>query len=158
LSAVGGTLGLVVGWGGVRFVQTLPEGSLARLQPGQLAGGVLAVAPAASLPAAVLLGLAPPLPASRAARRDCTKATSGTPPRSRCRLLGAVVVVEVALALVMLVGAGLMTRSFAQLMQVSPGFEPRNLLAVQIYLPQAKYKNALERTRFYKDAIHRVAA
>src|SRR5207249_10420019 len=47
---------------------------------------------------------------------------------------------------------------FAQLRQVSPGFEPRNLLAVQIYLPQAKYKTPLDRTRFYKDAIHRISA
>jgi predicted permease len=56
----------------------------------------------------------------------------------------------------MLVGAGLMTRSFAQLMQVSPGFEPNNLLAVQIYLPQAKYRTAADRTRFYIDAIRRI--
>ena len=61
-----------------------------------------------------------------------------------------------ALALLLLVGAGLMTRSFAQLMRVSPGFEPSNLLAVQIYLPQAKYRTAVDRTRFYMDAIRRV--
>jgi putative ABC transport system permease protein len=73
-------------------------------------------------------------------------------------LLGALVVVEVALALVLLVGAGLMTRSFAELMRVSPGFEPRNLIAVQIYLPQAKYTTAVDRTRFYKEAIHRIGA
>jgi predicted permease len=59
---------------------------------------------------------------------------------------------------VLLVGAGLMTRSFAELMRVSPGFEPRNLLAVQIYLPQAKYKTAVDRIRFYKEAIHRIGA
>src|SRR4029079_6809898 len=70
----------------------------------------------------------------------------------------ALVVVEVALALVLLVGAGLMTRSFAELMRVSPGFEPRNLIAVQIYLPQAKYKTAVDRTRFYKEALHRIRA
>ena len=58
----------------------------------------------------------------------------------------------------LLVGAGLMTRSFAQLMRVSPGFEPGNLLAVQIYLPQSKYKTGIDRTRFYMDAIHRVGA
>src|SRR5207244_5166678 len=54
--------------------------------------------------------------------------------------------------------AGLMTRSFAQLMRVSPGFEPANLLAVQIYLPQAKYQNGLARTRFYMEAIRRVGS
>ena len=158
LSAIGGTLGLFVAWAGVRFVHALPEGSLPRMQQVQLDGGVLAFALAASILVAVLFGLVPALQVSRAALRESTNAFSGTTTRSGSRLLGALVVVEVALALVMLVGAGLMTRSFAQLMQVSPGFEPRNLLAVQIYLPQAKYKNALERTRFYKDAIHRVAA
>ena len=68
------------------------------------------------------------------------------------------VVVEVALALMLLLGAPSMTRSFAQLMRVSPGFEPANLLAVQIYLPQAKYKNGVARTRFYMEAIRRVGS
>jgi putative ABC transport system permease protein len=90
--------------------------------------------------------------------KDTRNAFSGTTSRYGSRVLGALVVVEVALALMMLVGAGLMTRSFAQLMQVSPGFEPRNLLAVQIYLPNTKYKTALDRSRFYMDAIHRVSS
>src|SRR5262249_35114910 len=96
--------------------------------------------------------------ASRAGLRDTIHAFSGTTGRAGSRLLGALVVVEVALALVLLVGAGLMTRSFAQLMRVSPGFEPRNLLAVQIYLPQAKYRTGADRSRFYMDAIRRIAA
>jgi putative ABC transport system permease protein len=50
-----------------------------------------------------------------------------------------------------------MTR-FAELMRVSPGFEPGNLLAVQIYLPLSKYRTGIDRTRFYMDAIHRVGA
>src|SRR5262249_10095755 len=90
--------------------------------------------------------------------KDTTHAFSGTTSRSGSRVLGALVVVEVALALMLLVGAGLMTRSFAQLIAVSPGFEPRNLLAVQIYLPQTKYKPPLDRTRFYMDAVHRVSS
>jgi putative ABC transport system permease protein len=90
--------------------------------------------------------------------RDTTNAFTGTTSTSGVRLLGALVVVEVAVAIVLLVGAGLMTRSFAELMRVSPGFEPNNLLAVQIYLPQAKYKGAVDRTRFYMEAIHRIAA
>ena len=51
-----------------------------------------------------------------------------------------------------------MTRSFAQLMRVSPGFDPDNLLAVQIYLPQARYKTAVDRTRFYMEAIRRIGS
>jgi predicted permease len=82
----------------------------------------------------------------------------GTTRHSGGRLLSGLVVVEVALALMLLVGAGLMTRSFAQLMRVSPGFEPGNLLAVQIYLPQSKYRTGIDRTRFYMDTIHRVGA
>ena len=156
LSAVGGGLGLFVAWAGVRFVRALPEGSLPRMQQVQLDGGVLLFALLSSLLVALVFGLVPALQVSRAALRDTTNAFSGTTKRSHS-LLGALVVVEVALALMLLVGAGLMTRSFAQLMQVSPGFEPRNLLAVQIYLPQAKYKTPVDRTRFFKDAIHRVA-
>jgi putative ABC transport system permease protein len=157
LSGIGGALGLFVAWAGVRFVRALPEGSLPRMQQVQLDGGVLLFAIAASVFVALVFGLVPALQASRSALQDTTKAFSGTTSRSHA-LLGALVVVEVALSLMLLVGAGLMTRSFAQLMQVSPGFEPRNLLAVQIYLPQAKYKTPIDRTRFYKDAIHRVAA
>src|SRR5262245_6803410 len=157
LAGIGGVLGLLVAWAGVRFVQALPEGSLPRMQQVRLDGGVLIFAALASVFVAIVFGLVPALQASRAALRDTTNAFSGTTTRSQS-LLGALVVVEVALALMLLVGAGLMTRSFAQLMQVSPGFEPRNLLAVQIYLPNAKYKTAFDRTRFYKDAIHRVAA
>lgn len=158
LSAIGGGLGLFVAWAGIRFVKALPAGSLPRMQDVRLDGGVLLFAFLISVLVACVFGLVPALQASRAALRDTTNAFAGTTTRSGSRLLGALVVIEVALALVLLVGAGLMTRSFAQLMRVSPGFEPRNLLAVQIYLPQTKYKTGLDRTRFYMDAIHRVGS
>jgi putative ABC transport system permease protein len=156
LSAAGGVLGLLVAWAGVRFVRGLPEGSLPRMQDVRLDTGVLLFALVTSLVVAIVFGLAPALQASRAGMRDTIHAFSGTTSRSGSRLLAALVVVEVALALVLLVGAGLMTRSFAQLMRVSPGFEPRNLLAVQVYLPQARYGSALDRTRFYMEAMRRI--
>jgi putative ABC transport system permease protein len=156
LSAAGGALGLFVAWAGVRFVRGLPEGSLPRMHDVQLDTGVLMFALATSLFVALVFGLAPALQASRAGLRDTIHAFSGTTNRSGARLLGTLVVVEVALALVLLVAAGLMTRSFAQLMRVSPGFEPNNLLAVQIYLPQAKYRTGADRTRFYAAAIKRI--
>jgi putative ABC transport system permease protein len=158
LAGTGGALGLFVAWGGVRFVRSLPEDSLPRMQDVRLDAGVLLFALAASIVVALVSGLVPALHASRTGLRDTTNAFTGTTSSSGTRLLGALVVVEVALALVLLVGAGLMTRSFAELMRVSPGFEPRNLLAVQIYLPQAKYKTAVDRTRFYKDAVRRIAS
>jgi len=137
LSAVGGALGLFVAWGGVRFVHSLPEGSLPRIQDVRLDAGVLLFALLASVVVAVVSGLLPALHASRTGLRDTASAFASTTGGSGVRLLGALVVAEVALALMLLVGAGLMTRSFAELMRVSPGFDPRNLLAVQVYLPQA---------------------
>ena len=158
LSGIGGSLGLLVAWAGVRMVRALPEGSLPRMQEVRLDGGVLLFALIISAGVALVFGLVPAIQASRAGLRDTMNAFSGTTRHSGGRLLNALVVVEVALALMLLVGAGLMTRSFAQLMRVSPGFEPGNLLAVQIYLPQSKYKTGIDRTRFYMDTIHRVGA
>src|SRR5205807_482404 len=153
-----GVLGLLVAWGGVRFVHSLPEGSLPRMQEVRLDAGVVFFALAASMVVALVSGLVPALHASRTGVRDTTNAFAATTGGTGVRLLGALVVVEVALALVLLVGAGLMTRSFAELMRVSPGFEPRNLLAVQIYLPQPKYQGGLARTRFFAEALRRVAS
>ncbi|HKB09966.1 MAG TPA: ABC transporter permease [Vicinamibacterales bacterium] len=158
LACTGGALGLFVAWASVRFVHSLPEGSLPRLQDVRLDAGVVLFALGASVVVAIVSGLVPGLQASRTGLRDTSNAFAGTIGASAVRLLGALVVVEVALALVLLVAAGLMTRSFAELMRVAPGFEPRNLLAVQIYLPQAKYQTAVDRTRFYKEAVHRIAA
>jgi putative ABC transport system permease protein len=158
LSAIGGALGLVVAWAGVRFVHALPEGSLPRMQDVRLDGGVLLFALVVSVVVALVFGLVPAIQASRAGLRDTMQAFSGATSGGSGRLLSGLVVAEVALALMLLVGAGLMTRSFAQLMRVSPGFEPANLLALQIYLPQAKYKTGIDRTRFYMTAIRRIGA
>ena len=158
LAGIGGTLGLLVAWAGVRLVHTLPQGSLPRMEEVRLDGGVLLFALLVSVGVALIFGLIPAIQASRAGLRDTMNAFSGTTRHSGGRLLSALVVVEVALALMLLVAAGLMTRSFAQLMRVSPGFEPGNLLAVQVYLPQAKYKTGIDRTRFYMDTIRRVGA
>ncbi|PYQ86105.1 MAG: permease [Acidobacteria bacterium] len=156
LSGIGGALGVLVAWAGVRFVHALPEGSLPRMNDVRLDAGVLLFAVVVSLVVALIFGLVPALQASRAGLRDTVGAFGTTTAVSGTRVLSALIVVEVALALVLLVGAGLMTRSFAQLMRVSPGFEPSNLLAVQVYLPQTKYKDAASRMRFYKEALGRI--
>ena len=156
LSGIGGALGVLVAWAGVRSVHALPEGSLPRMNDVRLDAGVLLFAVVMSLVVALIFGLVPALQASRAGLRDTVGAFGTTTAVSGTRVLSALIVVEVALALVLLVGAGLMTRSFAQLMRVAPGFEPSNLLAVQVYLPQTKYKDAASRMRFYKEALGRI--
>ena len=155
LSAGGGVLGLFVAWGTVRFVRSLPEGSLPRMQDVRIDGGVLLFALAISMVVALVVALVPALQAARSGLSDTMRAFSGTTGRGS-RMLGGLVVAEVALALLLLIGAGLMTRSFATLMRVTPGFEPNNLLAVQVYLPQAKYKTPQDRSRFYMDTLHRI--
>ena len=157
LAAAGCLFGLFVAWAGVRFVHTLPAGSLPRMDDVRLDGGVLLFAVGISAFTALTFGLVPGLQAARSGLRDTVNAFSGSTRRSGTRLLSGLVVVEVALALTLLVAAGLMMRSFAQLMRVSPGFEPRNLLAVQVYLPQAKYKTGLDRSRFYMESLRRIS-
>jgi len=158
LAATGGALGLLIAWAGLRFVDALPPDSLPRMREIRLDSGVLLFAIVVSALTAILFGLIPALQASRAGLRDTANAFATTTTSARVRILNAVVVVEVALAILLMVGAGLMTRSFARLMRVSPGFEPNNLLAVQIYLPQKKYGSGLERTRFYAETIRRIAS
>ena len=158
LAGTGGALGLVVAWAAVSMAHRLPEGSLPRMQQIELDGGVVLFAFAVSVAVAIVVGLAPALHATRSGLRDSINAFSGSPGRPAARrVLGTLVVVEVAVALLLLVAAGLMTRSFAHLMRVAPGFEPRNLLAVQVYLPQTKYQNGGQRLRFYTEAVRRLA-
>src|SRR6266545_1926727 len=157
LAAAGCLFGLLVAWAGVRVVHTLPAGSLPRMDDVRLDGGVLLFAVGISAFTSLAFGLVPGIQAARSGLRDTVNAFSGSTRRSGTRLLSGLVIVEVALALTLLVAAGLMMRSFAQLMRVSPGFEPRNLLAVQVYLPQAKYKTGLDRSRFYMESLRRIS-
>jgi len=156
LSLVGGAFGLLAAVGGLRLLANLPEGQLPRMDTISLDGGVLLFTTAISIGVALAFGLLPALHASRQDLRDNMQESTGTTgsPYAR-RLLSGLVVVEVALALVLLVGAGLMTRSFSKLLQVSPGFDSTNLIAARVLLPTTKYQRATQ-VRFYEDVIERM--
>ena len=151
LALAGGVLGVGLAVLGVRALGALGAAGLPRAEAVRMDGGVLLYALALSTAAGLLFGL---LPALRATSRELAgtlrgggRGTVGAPGQ---RLRAALVVAEVALAVVLVAGAGLAARSFARLVGVDPGFQPRGVLAVKLSMrddedgqPRASYYNAL---------------
>jgi putative ABC transport system permease protein len=159
LSVLGGALGLIASFVGLRLLTALPEGQLPRAELIQLDAGVLLFTTVVSLVVGVVFGLLPALHASGTRLREAlTESAGATPSLYARRVLGGLVVAEVAMALVLLVGAGLMTRSFTKLLQVDPGFEPGNLVAAQIFLPPTKYRDRHRLAQFFDDVVALVRA
>lgn len=135
LGTAGGLLGVAVAMAGVRLLKGLAPTDLPRLAEVQVDGGVLLFALALSLLTALVFGL---LPAARGARREATAALrtgrAAGPGAAALRLRRTLVVAEMALAVVLVVGAGLLVRSFARLVAVEPGFRPEGLLVVEMQL------------------------
>ena len=156
LAAGGGLVGLVAAFGGLRLLATLPAGELPRMEQIQLDGGVLLFAMVVSLGVALAFGVLPALRAAGDLRNQMHESSGSTGSPYARRLLSGLVVVEVALALVLLVGAGLMTRSFQKLLQVSPGFDATNLVAARVLLPSTKYSQRPAVARFYEDVVERL--
>jgi putative ABC transport system permease protein len=156
LSFAGGALGLVAAFGVLRAIANLPEARLPRIDQMQLDGGVLLFTSIVSIGVALAFGLLPALHAAKADPRDNLQDSTGSTasPYAR-RVLSGLVVIEVALALVLLVGAGLMTRSFSKLLQVNPGFDSNNLLAARVLLPATKYPRPAI-VGFYESVIDRL--
>jgi putative ABC transport system permease protein len=157
LSFGGAVLGLIVAAVGLRLLVTLPDARLPRIDRIQLDGSVLFFAAVVSVGVALAFGIVPALHAARGDVRSSLAETAGatSSPYAR-RVLGSLVVVEVALALVLLVGAGLMTRSFSKLLQVHPGFDAHNIVGAQVLLPTTKYRERQNLVRFYQDVVERL--
>jgi putative ABC transport system permease protein len=135
LSCSGGGLGLLLAsWGTQAAIRLMPD-ALPRAQSVQIDSRVLFFTLAASLLAGVFFGLAPALGASRAGLHATLKEGGRGSSGARHRLQGLFVVVEMAMALVLLVGAGLMVRSLAKLWSVNPGFNPHNVLTFSVSCP-----------------------
>src|SRR5207237_861999 len=107
----------------------------------------------------IIFGIVPAFQSSRLhlteALKEGKKGASGGM-RHR-RLLGALVVIEIALALVLLTGAGLMIRSFRSVIEVDPGFDPRNVLTLSAPLPSANYKDQAQQLQFYERALAKIS-
>ncbi|HXO20335.1 MAG TPA: ABC transporter permease [Thermoanaerobaculia bacterium] len=160
LCLLGGTAGVLVAlWGTDLVVRLVPAG-LPRAEGIGMDGRVLAFTLAVSLLTGLTFTLIPGLQAARATLNETLKegGRGGTDSPGRRRARGVLVIAELALSLVLLIGAGLMIRSFAQLSEVDPGFRPAGLLTARVNLPDAKYGDDRKSIAFFDDLLSRLAA
>jgi len=161
LAAAGGVLGVALAYAGLRPLRALlPEGMLGsaalKLDP-----RVLAFTTLVSLASGILFGLFPALHLSGARALDGMlkeqgRGSSGGMRAHRAR--SALVAIEVALAAVLLVGAGLLIRSFSRLLAVSEGFQAERVLSLRLSLPEARYPGTADRARFVTRTLESIAA
>ena len=158
LSVTGGTLGLVLAFWGLHSVVALGPSDIPRLSSIRIDYYVLCFTLVLSLGTGMIFGLAPALTVSGLQLNDALKEGGrGSSEGSRGRRLrGALAMSEIALSLVLLIGAGLLTRSFLRLQHVNPGFNPDHILTVRFSLPNEKYKEDQQVSIFYEQLLSRV--
>lgn len=158
LSVLGGLLGLLLAIVAVRALQMFAANTLPRVGEIRVDARVLAFTFFLSLVTGIVFGLAPALRASRVdlngVLKEGGRSSAGS---SHYRVRNLFVVIEVALSLVLLIGAGLLVRSYQQILNASPGFNPQNVLSFRLSLPNSKYKGSAV-TNFYKLFIERTKA
>ena len=146
LAGLGALGGVLLASLGIRLLPLLQPGDLPRVGEVGIDGTVLAVTALAALGAALIFGLAPALQSSGTALGDSLKERgTASPTRGRKLLQNGVVVAEVALSVVLLIGAGLMVRSFNELHRIEPGYSTEDVLTFNLTLSPGQYPDAEER-------------
>jgi putative ABC transport system permease protein len=160
LALVGGAVGILLAVLGGKLLVALNPVSIPRLDEMGVDGRILLFTLGIVLLTGIIFGLVPALQASKPdlnqilkeGGRDSQASASGR------RIRNALVVAEIAIALVLLVGAGLLLRAFIRLQNVSPGFNPSNLMTFNLQLPSSKYRDWLQVSAFYSQLIDRLKA
>ncbi len=161
LAVVGGALGLFIAYAGDRlltFAMDRYQLSLPNAKIIDIDWRVLVFSVGVTIGTALIFGLAPALAATKTDLNDSLKegGVSTTAEPSRRRLRNSLVVSEVALALILLSGAGLLIRSFIALMNVNLGFNPSHAVRMSISLPPYRYASATQQALFYRNLLERV--
>ncbi len=158
LSMIGAALSIVLAWWAVQVLRTAMPDNVPRVATIALDLRVLAAAAGLALVTGVLFGI---LPALQLSRPDLTRVlkdgSRGSVGAGRQRLRSALVVAEVALAVVLLVGAALFIGSFVTLMRIDPGFDAKNVLTVQLFPRFEPGKPAADHAASYSDIVSRIA-
>ena len=157
LALLGGALGLALASFGTDLLSSLEPASLAQLRVEHMDSTVLLFALGVSLLTGIIFGIGPALSTSRAniadALKDEARTTSGSGGRGMRRVL---VISETAMALVLLVGAGLLLRGFLRLQKVEPGFNSHGMVTFAIQLPAARYEETPKQTEFRRELLRRL--
>jgi len=157
LSMIGGVLGLMLAYGGLRFLVSLSPENIPRTNEIGIDWTVLLFAIGVSLLTGIIFGIAPALQSSKSDLHESLKEGGRTGTGvARRNLRNLLVIAEVAVALVLLIGAGLLIRSFLNVQRVDPGFNPEKMLVLQLSLPEAKYPEPADRDRFFQTVMPKV--
>jgi putative ABC transport system permease protein len=160
LSVLGGIAGLLLAiWGVATLVALIPR-ETPRVEEIRLDYRVVLFTFGISILTGVLFGLAPALQAAKTDLTDALKegGRSGSEGQRRVHLRSLLVISEFALALLLLIGSGLMIKSFLRLQEVKPGFEPERLLTMRVALPEAKYSDFQKSRAFFEKLFERLKA
>lgn len=156
LALFGGGVGVLLAlWGTDLLISLSPE-TISHIAPGGIDFRVLAFTLFVSLATGIVFGLVPALVSSKPNLNETLKEGGRGTTDSRGRARNALVVAEIALALVLLVGAGLLIKSFAQLMRVDPGFNPEGVALMDVSLPYTRYGDGSKRAEFFRQAVERI--
>ena len=158
LSTIGGVVGLAIAYGGLLLLRAFIPENISQAREISIDLKVLGFTLLVSTITGLIFGLAPALQAARFNQTETLKEggrDSATGSGGK-RIRGLLVMSEVAVSLVLLIGAGLLVNSFLRLRNVDPGFRADNLLTMKFVLPQPKYEEFERRNAFYTDLIRRV--
>jgi putative ABC transport system permease protein len=160
LALLGGLLGLGLSWAATTYLASLGNNNLPQGMPIAMDARVLLFMVAISILTGIFFGIFPALQLSKTnvnqtLRDEGRGSTSG---HHRMQLRGLLVVGQVALSLMLLIGAGLLVRSFSRLLRVEPGFDSQNVLTMNVSLPTVKYSDAQKQIAFFDDLVRRISA
>jgi predicted permease len=160
LGITGGALGVLFAAWGMSALTAMAPADLPRISEARLDARALCFTLAVSLASAVVFGLIPALLASKTdlvgSLKESGRSESASPSRHRLRRM--LVIAEVSLAVVLLISAGLLLRSFVKLLNVSPGFDSHNVLTLRLSLPRTQYSDSAQVAGFINAALERVSA
>jgi putative ABC transport system permease protein len=157
LALAGGALGLGLGYWGIDLLLSIVPLELPSFVKVSIDSSVLLFTIGVSIFSGLLFGSIPALHVSGAGLNDALKEGGRTAAPGRHGSRRVLVVSEIALAMVLLVGAGLMIKSFVRILQSNPGFNPQHAMTANVVLPDTKYKEPAQMVSFYRDVAQKIS-